>query len=336
MYLPVLQRSAVERLLVFRALHLGDMLCAVPALRALRAALPSAHITLVGLPWAEQFAARYWRYIDAFVPFPGHPSLPEQPADARALAAFLSAMAAQDVTLALQLHGSGEVSNGIVAAMHARVTVGFCAAGKTAPARVHAVPYPLDGPEPLRLLQLITALGMRSQGSYLEFPLLQRDWDELRNSGLASGLFAGRYACIHPGARDREKCWPVRCFAELADFLAIEYGLTIVLTGSEGERDLTGAVASCMKTPALDTAGPISIGAMAALMSGARVLVCNDTGVSHIAAGLGLPSVVIFSKADMKRWAPVNTARHRCLWDPAGEQVHAVREHVHALLAARA
>ena len=74
-----------------------------------------------------------------------------------------------------------------------------------------------------------------------------------------------------------------------------------------------------MTTEAINAAAPISLGAMAALMSRARLLVCNDTGVSHIAAGLKLPSVVIFNKADMERWAPLDHHLHRTLWDPAAE-----------------
>jgi ADP-heptose:LPS heptosyltransferase len=144
---------------------------------------------------------------------------------------------------------------------------------------------------------------------------------------------AGRgYLCIHPGARTRDKCWPAARFAGVADALADEFGLDVVLTGSSAEADLTAAVAARMRRPAIDAALPLSIGAMAALMARARLLVCNDTGVSHIAAGLGLPSVVIFSKADISRWAPLDQQRHRCLWDPGGHKAAEVLAQARALL----
>jgi ADP-heptose:LPS heptosyltransferase len=86
----------------------------------------------------------------------------------------------------------------------------------------------------------------------------------------------------------------------------------------------------------VDAAAPISIGAMAALMRKARLLLCNDTGVSHIAAGLKLKSVVVFSKADIARWAPLDRHSHRCIWDPGAERAAMVLQHARALLSGTA
>lgn len=333
---PLLHRFDVQSVVVFRALQLGDMLCAVPALRALRTALPSAHIVLAGLPWAAQFVRRFCAYLDEFLAFPGHPLLPEQLVRQDALTAFYATVCAREFNLALQMHGSGDISNHIVAGFGARAMAGHCRGAPVNTERTVLAPYPDTGAESERLLHLAERIGAPAAGDHLEFPLLREDEDELAASGIAAGLEPGSYVCVHPGARQRDKCWPAASFAAVADRIADEFGVRIVLTGSADEAPLAHAVAGHMRTPALIATAPISIGAMAALMSRSRLLICNDTGVSHIAAGLGLNSVVVFSKADIARWAPLDRLRHRCIWDPGAERATVVLQHARTLLSGTA
>ncbi len=320
------------KVVLFRALHLGDMLCAVPALRALRVALPDAQITLVGLPWASQFAQRFGRYVDDFLVFPGAHGLPEQGVRHAELPDFHATLRRRRYDLAIQLHGDGALSNGIVAEFGARACAGYVPPGRPLPMGWTGIAYPRGGSETERLLQLTDHIGASRRGSYLEFPLAPRDWEELRSSGLADGLSPENYVCLHAGARSRDKCWPAERFAEVADHVARRWKLPVVLTGSATEADVARSVMDHMHKPAHLATGSISIGAMAALMSGARLLICNDTGVSHIAAGLQLRSVVIFSKADINRWSPEDRHMHRCLWDPDGAHVETVIKHVDQLL----
>ena len=297
--------EVMHRIAVFRALQLGDLLVAVPALRALRRAAPRAEITLVGLPWAAAFVERFSHLVDDFIPFPGHPALPEREPDLEAWPAFLSATRNRTFELAVQLHGSGRVANPLVALFGARHTAAFVEPGAWNPPGL-IVSYPDIGPEVDRLLALVSALGADAGDASLEFPVRASDHAEIDAILPAA---TRPLVVIHPGARARSRRWPARHFAAVADALAAR-GLDVVLTGTEPERPLVRAVAANMAAPPLDLAGRTSLGGLAALLTRARLLVSNDTGVSHLAAALGTPSIVLFSHSDPSRWASVDRRRH--------------------------
>jgi ADP-heptose:LPS heptosyltransferase len=298
---------------VFRALMLGDLLCAVPALRALRAALPEARITLIGLPWAREFAAHLPHYLDDFIPFPGWPGLPEQPLHGSALPAFLARVQGRRYDLAIQLHGSGVITNPLVALFGARRVAGFFAPGHWCPDVTSFLPWPTQGHEVERLLTLMEFLGAPAPGTELEFPVTAADAADLTALPGTDGLRTGGYVCIHPGARFRSRCWPPERFAAVADALARQ-GLRPVLTGSHEETPITGAVAAAMRARPVDLTGRTNLGALAALIRDARLVVSNDTGVAHLAAAVGTPSVVVAAGTDVARWAPRESERHRVLW----------------------
>ncbi|WP_017924339.1 glycosyltransferase family 9 protein, partial [Burkholderia glumae] len=70
-----------------------------------------------------------------------------------------------------------------------------------------------------------------------------------------------------------------------------------------------------MQAPARHLAGATSLGGLAALVARSRLVVCNDTGISHVAAALRTASVVVASGSDTRRWAPLDRVLHRVLAD---------------------
>lgn len=320
-----------RRVAVFRALQLGDMLCAVPALRALRAAYPRAEIVLIGLPWAEDFAARFAHLLDGFRVFPGYPGLPEQSPQLRELPAFLAAMQRERFDLAIQMHGNGTITNPLVAAFGARATAGFFEPGSYRPDVARFIPYPDDVHEIHRHLRLLDALNITPQGEHLEFPVRDSDRYALHQLKMANGLTAADYVCLHPGSRSARR-WPVEQFAAVGDALARE-GLRVVITGTAQEASLTRELASRMRLPAVDLAGQTDLGTAAALLEDARLVVCNNTGVSHLAAALRVPSVVLIENPEeVARWAPLDGERHRGICGLTAATRDEVLTHCHELL----
>lgn len=305
-----LWQPAPRKIAVFRALNLGDLLCVVPALRGLRQAFPDARITLIGLDGMRPLIQRFSHYVDELVDFPGDPAFPEQGVRTAELAGFYRRMQAQPFDLALQMHGSGTRSNAIVKALGAKQWVGFVPDQSQQTAQLMAWPDGLH--EIRRYLALLEYLGLPRQDTELEFPLDANDHAIAGELAARVCFDPARTIFIHPGARLASRRWPARRFVQVGRRLALD-GWRLAITGSQAERTLTRCLADAIGNAAIDLGGMTGLGVLASLLKHGRLLICNDTGVSHVASAVGLRSVVIASGSDVARWAPLNADLHTVL-----------------------
>jgi ADP-heptose:LPS heptosyltransferase len=314
--LPIISEDSGPRIAVVRMLPgLGDLLCAVPALRMLRAFEPAAHITFIGLPSGAWLAERYPNYIDRWLECSTCPGLPESEPDALAHRRFLRAARAERFDLAIQLHGDGRVTNAFTAALGARRWGGLCRPGAS----------PTDGlmtelrpgrHEIDRCADALRAVGVTTGAiadPSLEFPVTAAD--EAGLSGLL-GPHRPTLAVVHPGASRAERRWPPASFAAIVDHLTTRVGM-VVLTGSPAESGIVASVAASATGRPRDVSGRTPIGVLGALLAAARVVVCNDTGVAHLAGAVNTPTVTVFGRSDRRRWE-VRGARHRGVGGAAG------------------
>ena len=301
--------ETTRKIAVFRALQLGDMLCAIPAIRALRAAYPEAEISLLGLPWASTLCTRFPAYFDRFIHFPGFHGLPEQTFDPDAWLRFTHKMQQEQFNLILQMQGNGNIVNDMLENLSAGPVAGFHSEGNHRNSDAF-MEYPLGISEILRHIHLMEYLGIPSLGTELEFPIFETEIEKLHSD--FPFLRQGRYVCVHPGSRGSWRQWPTSHFACLADHCA-GLGYRVVVTGTAAEAAITSEVIGLMEYPAIDLTGKTGLGEMAQLIKEADLLISNCTGVSHVAAATKTPSVVISMDGEPERWGPLNKNLHHTI-----------------------
>jgi heptosyltransferase-2/heptosyltransferase-3 len=109
---------------------------------------------------------------------------------------------------------------------------------------------------------------------------------------------------VNPGALRLQKRWPAARFTGLAEALRAR-GLAVLLTGGPDEAEVAGGIAEeAGLPPAANIAGQLSLLQTAALIERGALYVGPDTGVSHLAAAAGTPSVVIFGPTNPLRYGP--------------------------------
>ncbi|SMP67851.1 ADP-heptose:LPS heptosyltransferase [Desulfonatronum zhilinae] len=102
------------------------------------------------------------------------------------------------------------------------------------------------------------------------------------------------YVALQLGASEPRRQWPEEYFAQLGGLLWERFGLCPVLLGTASERRLVDGYAAKASAPFIDLIGRTSLPELAAVLCHADLLVTNDTGTMHLAAGLGRPVAAIF------------------------------------------
>ncbi|MDI7275412.1 MAG: glycosyltransferase family 9 protein, partial [Anaerolineae bacterium] len=300
---------APRKIAVLRANGLGDFLLATPALRALGKAFPGAQITYLTHPWLLGFIAGRYPYVHRVEGIPPYPKIhdpgPNDPPQESA-EAFFDRLRAERFDLAIQMHGGGIDSNPFVTQLGANHTLGLAATGASPLER--NLRYCYYQHEIIRYLELVGMLGVPWDGLDMDLPLLPRD-----HRHLAEVWQPGPepYAIIHAGAGDPRRRWPAESFALVAEHIHRRAGLAVVLTGREAEREVTGRLRAACRVPVTDLTARLDLGAMAALVSGARLVVCNDTGPAHMAYALNRPSVVVYWCGNLVNAGPFKRERFR-------------------------
>ena len=259
-----------DEVLVLRALKLGDLLVAVPALRALRRAYPVHRIT---------YAAQAW--LRPIVELVGGIGL----LDTHGLDVAID-RAPGTVDVAVNLHGNGPESRARIAALQPRRVIGHRGGGLPGP------DWDPDAHERERWCRLLQWHQVPADpGDYL-----------LNTPALPSP--APGAVIVHPGAAYGSRHWPVQRFAQVARALDAA-GHRVVFTGSAAERERALAVATAAGLdPSAVVAGELPLAGFAALVAGARCVISADTGAAHLASAYQVPSVVLFGPAPVSSWGP--------------------------------
>jgi hypothetical protein len=268
---------------------------AVPALRALRRAVPGHRLVLAGSP-ALLGAARAWDLVDdALTTVPWEPPAGVDTPD-----------------IAVNLHGRGPQSIEVLAALGPRLLLTFGEPGDVGPGRVvlpwSAPDLPYAGEHQAeRWLRLVRAgVGAdRRPGDSVVVPPVTADEPEVPRGAVV----------LHPGAASGARRWPGRQFSEVAAVLG-DRGVDVVVTAGPGEERLAQAVVFGAVSRRVRAWAPASVVELSAGLARASAVVVGDTGVGHLAAALRVPAVHLYGPSDPAEWGPFDDRAHRRVLHP--------------------
>ena len=333
------------RLLIRATNWLGDAIMALPALWAVRAKFPDAHLAIVARPYVAELY-RDQSICDQLFPYDSN----GQHRGWRGREALAAELRGQKFDLALLLQNAFDAA-WLVWRSHIPERMGYARDGRGL-LLTKSVPVPKAGEIPSHekfyYLELLRRLGwierLPDDGH-----IVLRIPDAARHRAMRTLVEAGarphaRRIAVGAGASyGSAKCWPPDRFAKALNEFLTDADMDVVLFGTPAESPVCDAIASNLRRPPINLTGRTSIADLPGLLSQCHLFLGNDSGAMHVAAAVGLPVVAVFGPTDPYGTAPVTPRAtivqqkpycspcflrrcptdHRCMTAITPEMVHA-------------
>ncbi len=277
-------KAGVHRVLVLRGGAIGDFVLTLPALAAIRRTWPEARMELAGYPHIAQLAVA-GQLADRVLSLDNVEFARLFSRDARFADEQVRYFRSFDLIISYLHDPDTIVQKNLKAAGACRV---LCASPQVQDR--HAIDT---------LLAPLEELGINQAGAFSRLALKEQ---HLRNGRQRAKKFGKRIIAIHPGSGSPKKNWPFERFVTLAEKLAAETEFKPVFTVGEADSAVAGELTR-IRCPA-PVLPQCSLVELAEFLSACAGYVSNDSGITHLAAALGIPVVALFGPSDPARWAP--------------------------------
>jgi heptosyltransferase-2/heptosyltransferase-3 len=295
---------------------IGDVVIATAASKALRARFPQVHITWAIGSWSREIVQGL-PWIDALLDT-GADALPVR--TIRDIRGFATTLRHGEFDMAISLVRSPRMSLA-VALSGIRDRVGLDSAGRGFgyTKRVSVIPAQ-ERHEGEIYLSVIAALGQDTGDFRAEVPVLAQDRanaeSALRTLGIdGSFIVVNPAGGSNPGAEFHAKRYPPRTLAEVVEGLRAAFELPVVLVAGNQDKAIVESVQSHLSDKAPALVGALGIRGIGAMASLSRGYIGNDTGLTHLAAASGAPTIMIMGPSSPLRYAPFNDDT-LTLWKP--------------------
>jgi ADP-heptose:LPS heptosyltransferase len=297
---------SAPRILLVRPDHLGDVLLTLPAVAALREALPAARLSYLVDESVAAIPSRC-RAVDETLAlsFP-RPDAPFDPPEWREVVRATAPALSGRYDIAVLLRPEDAWSGRLVAAAEVPLRLGYAQPG-TRPFLTRVLPPDSGRRHAARLAADLLAVVARLSGASLPplradpRPISPTDADEREASESLAPLAEAtspRPIMLHPGSGWRLKNWPAGRWGEMARTIARTHGVRPIIVGTPAEQALVDRAVDAAAGDAVTPVAPLTLGGLAAMHRRSRLVVSVDSGAAHLAAAMGAPSVVVFGPGD--------------------------------------
>ncbi len=297
--------SPIERILILKLDHAGDVLLATPAIKAIRKQFPSAHITLVVGPWAKSILEGE-PYINDIISYSAfwHNRSPDRTLNIREGIELIRILRRRRYDIFFDLKGDlFAIIMGFLSGIPKRIGYGWGGGGFLLTDEVetsikkHQVEILMDAVRIVNTTPDIPQLRITVpvyEDRHIRAMMREEGWDESKR------LFG-----FHICSGCPSKMWPVERFADLMERVYDKINAQVMIVGGAEDVGLIERLEGLLSFKPIVMVGKTTFEQTAAAIKRCALFIGNDSVPAHIAAAVEVPVVVLFSAAnDPQRWRP--------------------------------